>query len=108
MNEWWRKIPHPAYGNWGGLRRTDPDFCDDEIPAPFDKMDEAFMYHDIELREADHLEDEVARLVARKAGDRKLGRALRDPIHPFCYPSSGLGKFYGPVYQAGAKLIFRP
>lgn len=106
--EWWRKIPHPTYGNWGGRLKTDPDWTDDYSPEPFDKMDALFEDHDINLRQIELADlDEYEGKIARIEADVVLGQGLQEDLRPYLYPNRFLGQFYGPAYHSASKIIFK-
>jgi len=94
---WWRRIPHPKYGNYGGLGR---DIC------PVDEMDWAFWYHDFDSYKADKLlELELVskaehKMLKRKA-DHNLGVRLRGKL---TYANEITGRSYNRL----GRLIFRP
>lgn len=83
---WWRRIPHPQYGNYGGAKRH---------KDPVDKMDKLFKIHDRNIEKAVTKKD-------REEADKKLGVGLRRDLRPY------KRKIYGPVYHWFAKLIFKP
>lgn len=88
-----RKIPHPTYGNYGGAYkrcRKGKGRC----PLPIDWMDKAFREHDLALRKAKTQK-------GRDQADHRLGVKLRRG-------NKKKLNWYGRLYLAGAKLIFKP
>ena len=93
MKEWFRRIPHFSYGNFGGA---------DRHKDPVDEMDKLFRKHDADLRSAKKITDKKLRKRACKQADKDLGRALQYDLSPYHR------KIYGPLYRFFASLIFRP
>lgn len=84
MRDWWRYIPHPIYGYYGGAYNIIGWLFK---LAPKDWMDWAFLWHDILLGEKVDCADEWL-LEQLKTGDvSKLG-------------------WYGKVYRKMAIIIF--
>ena len=87
---WWRALPHPTYGNFGGAENTG-----DRKLEPVDWMDMAFKRHDLSLKKA----KDNKRLI--KEADCRLLRNLRRG------DSTELDYFvYGRIYRLGATLLF--
>ena len=71
-------------------------------------MDEFFMDHDFNLRQASELQTRAEWAAAVKEADAILAHDLRfHDLRPFLYPNKFLGKLYGPAYHASSKLIFK-
>lgn len=86
----WRKLPHPKYGNFGGVYQT----ADKQVKA-IDWMDGAFKKHDYKLKAADNkdynikLADCELLLRLKKGSQTKLARPI-----------------YGTFYRYAAIFIF--
>lgn len=50
MSEFWRKLPHPIYGNYGGRTNTNKICC----KPPIDILDAYFSVHDLALDAANN------------------------------------------------------
>lgn len=98
----WRKIPHPTYGNYGGAKARCNSAQKRVCPMPVDEMDACFQAHDEDLRKA--RQDLNEYMVERKeeAADKRLARGLREDLRPYFYP------VWGPIYRRLAMCIFRP
>lgn len=93
MFNFMRKLPHPKYGKCGGASRD----CSPKNPV--DKMDDAFLIHDVALYNADQMAKEK-RKAARKKADKELANSLRS-IDP-----KNLG-IWGRIYRRMAMMVFR-
>ncbi len=77
---WWKKIPHPPYGNYCGRNLT--HLPDDGI-EPIDDLDTACQFHD-------YTEDDEAF------------------VDMMMKPKMKFAKWWGPIYRAVALLVFAP
>ena len=98
--DWFRYIPHPHYGNYGGGRNK----CDESCPTPVDWADEKFQAHDSNLKKAKAEKRWYKRLMKKYSADRKLGRELwKGRIKN---AKSGRGKLFETTYIMASRLIF--
>lgn len=96
--DWVRKLPHPTYGQCGGGE------LDCSISGhPIDKMDECFMWHDMDLFAARQLDTPEEIEYAKKAADRLLGIRLRNEKDLIPYAR----QYYGMIYNRFARMIFK-
>lgn len=79
--EWWRFIPHPSYGNYGGVYNSK------KCGEPIDDLDYLFLCHDIELMDNN------------PNADINLCNGLKE----IDFMSLGL---YGFFYRLGALIVF--
>lgn len=90
MSEFWRKIPHPTYGNYGGKRKTGNNYT----ATPIDPMDYLFRLHDMTLL---YNEDPLSRALA----DISLFNGLKD------IKNKDLAKpIYGRFFKYGCIAVF--
>lgn len=93
--DWWRKLPHLTYGDFGG-RNIDH--------KPNDWMDECFYMHDVQLELADKIEFPNKRKAAKLKADHNLAVCLRNKPKGAKYSRP----IYGPIYNFFAKQVFKP
>lgn len=86
---WWRKIPHPSYGNWGG--RTNTHEFDGNEPKPIDKLDKCFLRHDKALRHSKSPKGE-------RQADKRLHR---------CTKKVKVKGIYANLYRIACIIIFK-
>ncbi len=86
---WWRRIPHPKYGNWGGMGNTHK--FDGTEPKPIDKLDKCFLKHDKALSKAKTPKGE-------KQADKRLSE---------CAKQADKLPFYGKLYRMAVIIIFK-
>jgi len=90
MIKWFRKIPHPSYGNWCGAKNTHIAW---DGKKPIDKMDRACRYHDFKLRSAINKKEELK-------ADAYLWKRMKK-IKPKTL------SLYGKLYRRCCLIIFK-
>jgi hypothetical protein len=98
---WWRYIPHPKYGNYGGRDQTCVEYGH-HCPLPVDWADTHFKQHDRDL-EAANSKKGLNKLAAKYRADRRLGRNLwKGKLSKLKYKSA----LYRNTYVVLSRIIF--
>lgn len=88
--KWLKYIPHPKYGNYGGLGHSGPD-------SPIDYLDLCFMLHDRDYRLG---------LKTRKQADEDLLKIL-ETVEWFDVKHLVYGNFYCLMAKISFRIIVR-
>jgi hypothetical protein len=97
LMSWWRKIPHPTYGNCGGGTLD----CELGNHQPIDEMDELFLEHDTNLWLTEQLDFNYERWRGKLEADQILIDGLKSlDVKKLKRP------IYGRMYRLGAITVF--